>query len=137
MTQIEVSFDEGTPREVLIGDKGAEMLLQTVINEILQAEVTEHLGAKPGEQTADRNEVERITGTRPCLTDDKTYEERPWKGTRRNHERRNGMLVPTGGEVAWIHPEGAVAYWRGHMESVEYQFVNHDDLNAQRMPDSL
>lgn len=51
MTQIQVSFDEETLREVLLGDRGAEVLLEKVMNEILQAEMTEHLGAEPGEQT--------------------------------------------------------------------------------------
>ena len=51
---LEVSFDEETLREVLIGNKGPEVLLQTVMNEILQAEMTEHPGAEPGEQTNQR-----------------------------------------------------------------------------------
>lgn len=54
MTQIEVTFDEETLREVLLGDRGAEMLLEKVMNEVLQAEMTEHLGAEHGEQTEDR-----------------------------------------------------------------------------------
>jgi putative transposase len=54
MTQIEVTFDEETLRKVLLGDKGAEVLLEKVMNEILQAEMTEHLSAEPGEQTDDR-----------------------------------------------------------------------------------
>ncbi len=54
MTQIQVSFDEETLRKVLLGDKGAEVLLEKVMNEILQAEMTEHLSAKPGEQTDER-----------------------------------------------------------------------------------
>ncbi len=54
MTQIQVSFDEETLRKVLFGDKGAEVLLEKVMNQILQAEMTEHLGAEPGEQTDDR-----------------------------------------------------------------------------------
>lgn len=72
----------------------------------------------------DQNEVERVTGKRPFLTDDGTYEERPWKGTWRNYEHRNGLHVPTDGEVAWIHPEEEVAYWRGHVDSIEYQFAD-------------
>ncbi len=44
MTQIEVSFDEKTIREVLLGDRGAEVLLEKVMNQVLQAEMTEHLG---------------------------------------------------------------------------------------------
>jgi len=54
MTQIQVTFDEETLREVLLGDRGAEALLETIMNEILQAEMTEHLGARPGEQTGRR-----------------------------------------------------------------------------------
>ena len=49
MTQIEVTFDEETLREVLLGDRGAEVLLEKVMNEVLQAEMTEHLGAEHGE----------------------------------------------------------------------------------------
>jgi hypothetical protein len=37
MTQIEVSFDEETLREVLLGDKGAAVLPEKVMNEVLQA----------------------------------------------------------------------------------------------------
>lgn len=54
MTQIQISFDEETLREVLLGDRGAEVLLEKVMNEILQAEMTEHLGAEPGERTDQR-----------------------------------------------------------------------------------
>lgn len=54
MTQIEVTFDEETLRKVLLGDKGAEVLLEKVMNEIMQAEMTEHLGAGSREQTDDR-----------------------------------------------------------------------------------
>ena len=54
MTQVQVTFDEETLRKVLLGDKGAEVLLEKVMNEILQAEMTEHLGARPGEQTDER-----------------------------------------------------------------------------------
>ena len=54
MTQIQVSFDEKKLREVLLGDRGAEVLLEKVMNEILQAEMTVHLGAVPSEQTNDR-----------------------------------------------------------------------------------
>lgn len=69
----------------------------------------------------DRNEVERVTGRRPFMKEDGTSEYRPWKGYWRNYERRNGMRVPVDGEVAWIHPEGEVSYWRGHMETMDYR----------------
>jgi putative transposase len=37
-----------------LGDKGAEVLLEKVMNEILQAEMTSCLSAEPGEQTSGR-----------------------------------------------------------------------------------
>jgi len=51
MNRLQVSFDEATLCEVFFGDRGAEVLLQTVMNEILQAEMTDHLQAEPGAQT--------------------------------------------------------------------------------------
>jgi hypothetical protein len=69
-----------------------------------------------------RSEVERVTGKRPFLADDGTYENCAWKGTWHNYEQRSGLRVPTEGEVAWIHPKGETPYWRGQMERVEYQF---------------
>jgi len=54
MTQIEVSFNEKTLREVLFGDKGIEVLPENVMNEMMEAELTEHTGAEPSEQTDDR-----------------------------------------------------------------------------------
>ncbi|WP_259090243.1 transposase [Salinibacter ruber] len=50
MTQLEITFDETILHVVLLGDRGAEVLLEKVMSEILQAEMTEHLGAEPGEQ---------------------------------------------------------------------------------------
>lgn len=71
----------------------------------------------------DRNEVERVTGKRPFLADDGTYVDRPWKGTWRNYEQRDGLRAPTEGEVAWIQPKGKVSYWRGHIDTIEYRFA--------------
>ena len=71
----------------------------------------------------DRNDVERVTGKRPFLTDEGTYETRPWRGTWRAYERRSGMRVPTEGEVAWIHPDGEASYWRAHVDPIEYELA--------------
>lgn len=42
-----------------------------------------------------------------------TGDEATWVGWFDAYERRNGLLVPTAGEVAWRLPEGDVPYWRG------------------------
>ena len=39
---------------MLQGDRGIEVLLEPILNQILQAEMTDYLGAKPGERTDDR-----------------------------------------------------------------------------------
>lgn len=49
----------------------------------------------------------------------------PWEGRWRDYEPRNGMLVPTGGEVAWIQPQGPQPYWRGQVASLDYEFYPH------------
>jgi transposase-like protein len=39
----------------LLGDRGAELPLEKFMNEVLQAEMTEHHGSEPGEQTDQRH----------------------------------------------------------------------------------
>lgn len=51
------------------------------------------------------------------------YVETPWEGRFAGYEWRDGMLIPTEGEVAWLPPEGRQPYWRGRMERIEYQFA--------------
>ena len=62
MTQLQVTFDEETLREVLFGDRGAELLLERVMNEILQAEMTEHLQTdrRPGPLIASATALARV-----------------------------------------------------------------------------
>ncbi|WP_340097681.1 DUF6920 family protein [Salinibaculum salinum] len=44
----------------------------------------------------------------------------PWVGQFRNYERREGMLVPTEGEVAWETPDGEAPYWRATIDELSY-----------------
>lgn len=45
----------------------------------------------------------------------------PFEGQYTQYRRVNGMMVPGSGEVAWILPGGAFPYWRGRLQSVEYE----------------
>jgi len=47
----------------------------------------------------------------------------PWEGRWRNYQRRDGMCIPTEGEVAWILAEGPKTYWRGRITSLRYEFA--------------
>lgn len=44
----------------------------------------------------------------------------PWEGRWSDYERREGMMIPLEGEVAWILPEGRKPYWRGRIAEIQY-----------------
>lgn len=70
----------------------------------------------------ERNEVTRVEGRRAFTQDDGTSDDRPWIGYWRRYRDREGMRVPTEGEVAWIHPNvGEASYWRGRMDRLVYR----------------
>lgn len=47
-----------------------------------------------------------------------------WQGHFGGHERRDGMLVPLVGEVAWLPSQGAPQpYWRGRITRIAYEFA--------------
>lgn len=46
----------------------------------------------------------------------------PWEGHWSNYQWRDGMLVPTEGEVAWLLPQGRQPYWRGRITRIAYTF---------------
>jgi len=47
----------------------------------------------------------------------------PWQGRFWDYEWRDGMLVPLSGEVGWLTEEGLHLYWRGHIEQIDYKYV--------------
>jgi hypothetical protein len=47
----------------------------------------------------------------------------PWEGRWHNYQRRDGMLVPIEGEVAWLLSAGEKPYWRGRITSIRYEFA--------------
>ena len=47
----------------------------------------------------------------------------PWEGRWSDYAERDGLRVPTRGEVAWITPEGRKPYWRGEVTALRYETV--------------
>ena len=45
----------------------------------------------------------------------------PWEGRMSNYQRRDGLLIPLDGEVAWLTPEGRLPYWRGTITDIRYE----------------
>ncbi len=46
----------------------------------------------------------------------------PWVGWFRDYESVDGMMVPKAAEVAWIEDDEAMAYFRCHVDHVEYVY---------------
>lgn len=44
-----------------------------------------------------------------------------WVGSVSEYERRQGMMVPTSGEVEWEMQEGRLPYWRGRVVEIRYE----------------
>ena len=68
MATIEIKIDDEKIQQLLQGDRGMAVLLEPILNQILQAEMTEHLKAKPGEQTDDRRGYRNGTYERKLTT---------------------------------------------------------------------
>ena len=54
MADLQFTISEEKIQAMLFGERGAEVLMEELFNQLLQAEMTEHLGASPGEQTKKR-----------------------------------------------------------------------------------
>ena len=47
----------------------------------------------------------------------------PWEVQWSNYQLRDGMCIPTEGEVAWLLPERPQPYFRGRITSLRYEFA--------------
>jgi len=66
------------------------------------------------------NEVSKVHAEdRPRRVAD-GYESTPWTGRWRDYQTRNGVRVPTAGEVVWHLPEGDLSAWRGRLTEISY-----------------
>jgi hypothetical protein len=45
----------------------------------------------------------------------------PWEGRMSNYQRRDGLLVPTEAEVAWLTAEGRWPYYRGVLREISFR----------------
>lgn len=68
----------------------------------------------------DKGLVERISSTeRSALIDGKLVP-MPWEVRLSNYQEHSGMYVPMAAEVAWITPAGPKPYFRGKVETLDY-----------------
>ena len=47
----------------------------------------------------------------------------PFEGRYDRFERREGVMIPSSAEVAWLLPEGRYGYWRGQPTDVRFDLA--------------
>ena len=110
------------PTALLPGNAGAGVTWTPLDDRTARATLVDGLVSVSADfHFSPRGEVLRISGERyrdvagrGVLT--------PWDARLREYTRRNGMMVPTYGEVAWRLPEGRQAYWRGRITRITYDW---------------
>ena len=58
----------------------------------------------------------------------------PWRGRVWDYERADGLMVPRAAEVEWELADGPLAYWRGQITRINYEFgapVAADHVDAR------
>jgi hypothetical protein len=80
-----------------------------------------HFAGADGEGDEGGLEIERVHTNRRYRRVDGGFEPTPWTGLWRDYENRDGVLVPTTGEVVWHLPEGDLRAWRGRVTSVDFE----------------
>ena len=68
MTTIEITLDDEKIQDLLGSDQGLAGLLQPALNQLLQAEMTNHLQAEPGERTDQRRDYRNGSYERKLTT---------------------------------------------------------------------
>lgn len=69
----------------------------------------------------DRDEVKRVVAERPRKTENGEFEQATWTGHLSEYRRKDGLLVPTEGEVEWNLPDGDLPYWRATITDATYR----------------
>jgi hypothetical protein len=66
------------------------------------------------------NEVTRVYTEERYRRVDGGFEPTPWSGYWHDYRTRNGVRVPTEGEVVWHLPEGDLEAWQGQITEIHY-----------------
>lgn len=84
----------------------------TLVDGDVRLTMTFHFGADGLIETIRAEDRGRTVGDRIIPT--------PWEGRMFDYQRRDGLLVPIQGEVAWLTPQGRLPYWRGRITDIRY-----------------
>jgi hypothetical protein len=68
----------------------------------------------------EEDEVREVHAEQRPRRVDGGYEPTPWTGRWHEYEMRNGIRIPTAGEVIWHLPDGDMEAWRGRVTEISY-----------------
>ena len=67
------------------------------------------------------DEVSKVHAEQRPRRVDGGYDPTPWTGRWHDYETRNGIRVPTAGEVVWHLPDGEMEAWRGRLTNINHR----------------
>lgn len=68
----------------------------------------------------ENNEVSKVHAEHRPRRVANGYEPTPWTGYWHDYETKNGIRIPTAGEVVWHLPDGDMEAWRGRVTDISY-----------------
>ncbi len=68
----------------------------------------------------DAGELVKIYTTERYGHFDGEYRQYPWEGHFSNYVEKDGMMIPSRGQVGWHLPEGFWLFWKGQIQEVTY-----------------
>ncbi|MBN8506502.1 MAG: hypothetical protein J0L58_18715 [Burkholderiales bacterium] len=102
------------PREGLQWEPiDAQHARATLVDGELHLSLRVHFGTDGLIDRVHAEQRDRLVGGRSVPT--------PWEGRFSDYQRRDGLLVPLQGEVAWLTPQGRLPYWRGRIVALRYE----------------
>jgi hypothetical protein len=108
------------PTALLPGEAGAGVQWEAIDDRTARATITDVAVSATAEfHFAPNGEITRMTALRYRDLDG-TAILTPFEGEYFDYARRDGILVPTRAEVAWLTPEGRYPYWRAGPVEIRY-----------------
>ena len=71
----------------------------------------------------DAGELVKIYTTERYGHFDGEYRQYPWEGHFSNYVEKDGMMIPSKGQVGWHLPEGFWLFWKGDIQQVTYRYA--------------
>jgi len=71
----------------------------------------------------DNNLIETVSAESRAQMSGGKVTRAPWQCRLWNYMQRDGMQVPLDGDASWVTSDGLKTYWRGHINTLRYEFA--------------